>query len=44
MVVSSEPLKTRLLLAARARTAPLWPCSVLRHCRLCTSHTRTDLS
>ena len=41
MVVSSEPEKTRLEEAARARTAPLWPVSVARHFRVSTSQTRT---
>ena len=41
MVVSSEPEKTRLEEAARARTAPLCPVSVARHLRVLTSQTRT---
>ena len=41
MVVSSEPEKTRLEEAARARTAPLCPVSVARHFSVFTSQTRT---
>ena len=41
IVVSSEPEKTRLEDAARARTAPLCPVSVARHLRGLTSQTRT---
>ncbi len=41
MVVSSEPEKTRLEDAARARTAPLCPVSVARHFSVFTSQTRT---
>ena len=41
IVVSSEPEKTRLEDAARARTAPLCPVSVARHLRVLTSQTRT---
>lgn len=41
MVVSSEPEKTRLEEAAKARTAPLCPVSVARHLSVFTSQTRT---